>query len=323
MKPIVFLAGLLVWSAAGADQNSDQVLSLLNKMSTALKSLNYHGKVVYMHDGQVETLKFIHKNDSGGELQRVVDVTGGGAREIIRKNDTITCYLPDSQSVFVGTRRFKNHLLAKFTAGFEKFADHYSFSQAGKGRVAGRDATIVAIAPKDVFRYGYRFWIDDKSYLLLKSDLIGDDGQALEVFAFTELEVVNNIPDKMLMPAVSGEKFTWHNEEENSGAEVKKASWDISRMPNGFTITDRASQHMANSNELVDYMIVSDGLASVSVYIEQFSAESQGFIGASRMGAVNIFGSVLDDHHVTVVGEVPRKTVQMIAESISSRAALR
>jgi negative regulator of sigma E activity len=35
------------------------------------------------------------------------------------------------------------------------------------------------------------------------------------------------------------------------------------------------------------------------------------------MGAVNIYSSLLDDHHVTVVGEVPQKTVQMIAESIS------
>jgi sigma-E factor negative regulatory protein RseB len=67
----------------------------------------------------------------------------------------------------------------------------------------------------------------------------------------------------------------------------------------------------------VDYLVVSDGLASVSVYIERIAVDNENFMGESRMGAVNIYSSLLDDHHVTVVGEVPQKTVQMIAESIS------
>ena len=322
MKPFVFLTSLVFSSVVVADQGSDQVLGLLNKMSTALKSLNYHGKVVYMHEGHVESLQLIHKNDVNGERQRVVHLTGA-AREVIRKGDTVTCYLPDSQSVVVGTRRFNNHLLAKLTTGIEKFADQYTFTFAGNGRVAGRDTTIVSVDPKDIFRYGYRFWIDKDTHLLLKSDLIGDNGQSLEQVAFVELEIVDNIPDKMLMPAISGESFTWHDGKDNSEQKVLEFAWQISRMPNGFKITGRSKQRMPNSSEPVDYMIVSDGLASVSVYIEQFTAESQGFIGASRMGAVNIFGSVLDDHHVTVVGEVPRKTVQMIAESVSSGAAIR
>lgn len=320
MKPFVFLTSLVVSSAVMADQGSGQVLDLLNKMSHALKSLNYHGKVVYMHEGHVESLQLFHKNDEKGERQRVVHLNG--TREVIRKGDTVTCYLPDSQSVVVGTRRFNNHLLAKLTKGIEKFADQYTFDIAGHGSVAGRDATIVSVVPNDVFRYGYRFWIDKDTKLLLRSELVGDDGQSLEQVAFVELEVVDNIPDKMLMPAVSGDSFTWHDGKDNSKTEALPSSWHISKMPNGFKITGRSKQRMPNSSQPVDYMIVSDGLASVSVYIEQFNAESQGFIGASRMGAVNIFGSVLDDHHVTVVGEVPRKTVQMIAESVSSGSAL-
>jgi sigma-E factor negative regulatory protein RseB len=81
-------------------------------------------------------------------------------------------------------------------------------------------------------------------------------------------------------------------------------------------ISARYIQQMPNSSQPAEHVIISDGLASVSVYIEPFNAESQSFVGASRVGAMNIFGSVHDDHQVTVVGEVPMSTVELIAQSI-------
>ena len=74
---------------------------------------------------------------------------------------------------------------------------------------------------------------------------------------------------------------------------------------------------MPNSDQLVDYLFVSDGLATISVYIEKFGVENKGYVGSSRMGAVSIFGSLMNDYHVTVVGEAPQGTIKMIAESIS------
>ena len=64
-------------------------------------------------------------------------------------------------------------------------------------------------------------------------------------------------------------------------------------------------------------MIYSDGLASVSVFIESaITPNDKAFKGLSSMGAVNAFGNVINGHQVTVVGEVPEATVKAIGQSI-------
>lgn len=319
MKFVAFLvSGLLAAVNVNADQQAVSALTLLNKMGEAIKSSNYYGTLVYMHNGHVESLKVIHKMDSGGEYQRIVHLTGA-AREVIRKDDVVTCYMPDSQSVFVGERRFDNHLLARLSKNFEEFTSQYDFEMDGTGRVAGREAAIVAIRPKDNYRYGYRFWIDNDSYLLLKSDLVDASGTVLEQLMFVDISVGTEITADMLKPAIDGKSFTWHkgNDKTVGKADVKQAGWHISNMPNGFSVRDRSKQKMPNSEDLVDYIFVSDGLATISVYIEKFNVDTKGYVGSSRMGAVSIYGSLLDDYQVTVVGEAPQGTVKMIAESIS------
>jgi len=63
------------------------------------------------------------------------------------------------------------------------------------------------------------------------------------------------------------------------------------------------------------HLVYSDGLASVSVFIEKNQGSEKHLQGASSMGAVNAFGNSVGDYFVTVVGEVPVKTVQSMAQS--------
>ena len=309
------LAVVVPISAWAADAQLSAV-EYIGKMGHALQTLNYHGSLVYINDGRVESMQLIHKSDGQGEFERLVHLSGE-PREVIRNNDVVTCYLPDSQSVLVGQRRFNNHLFSKLTTNLEQFAPNYSFIKAGSNRVAGRNTHIIEINPKDPYRYGYRLWLEEASNLLLKSELVSSQGEVLEQMMFTQIEIVDYIPDEMLKPAVAGESFTWHGEEhKNANAQDIDRSWQVANMPSGFMISARYKQQMPNSKQPAEHVIISDGLASVSVYIEPFNAESQSFVGASRMGAVNIFGSVQEDHQVTVVGEVPMTTVEMIAQSI-------
>ena len=66
---------------------------------------------------------------------------------------------------------------------------------------------------------------------------------------------------------------------------------------------------------------LSDGLATLSVYIEKVKSEAEAFLGLSSMGAMNAFGAVIDGYQVTVVGEVPPATVQMVAASVQQAAS--
>ena len=65
----------------------------------------------------------------------------------------------------------------------------------------------------------------------------------------------------------------------------------------------------------VEHWVYSDGLASVSVYIEEAHNEEK-YGGVSHRGALNAYGTMVAGHYVTVVGEVPRETVEMIGQSV-------
>ena len=295
-------------------------LDYLNKMGHALRSLNYHGTLIYLRNGQIETIEVIHKKDDQGEYERLVHLSGD-AREVVRKGDVVTCYLPDSQSVVVGKRRFDNHFLGRLKDNFKDFVDYYSFAIDGEERVAGRMTRILLVQPKDGYRYGYRLWIDQENYLLLKSELVGADNQVFEQMMFANISVVDEIPAKMLVPAIDGDKFTWHTGKGHEGSVAESDSdWEVNKLPDGFTVTGYFKQPMPNSEKPADHLVLSDGLASISVYIESFNAESQSFVGSTKMGAMNVYGTIQEDYKVTVVGEVPAKTVHMIANAIQYRA---
>ena len=217
----------------------------------------------------------------------------------------------------VGQRRFNNHLFAKLTTNLDQFAPNYSFIIAGSNRVAGKVSRVININPKDLYRYGYRLWIDENSYLLLRSELVDSQGSVLEQMMFTQIDVNDQIPDSMLKPAITGESFTWHGADNKDANKINThQTWKVGKMPSGFMVSARYKQNMPNSTRPAEHAIISDGLASISVYIEPFDNESKSFEGASRVGAMNIFGLVQEDHQVTIVGEVPMNTIEMIAQSI-------
>lgn len=79
---------------------------------------------------------------------------------------------------------------------------------------------------------------------------------------------------------------------------------------------DFQRKRMRREGASAEHMVFSDGLATLSVYIEKAKSEAQAFLGLSTMGAMNAFGAVVDGYQVTVVGEVPPATVQMVAASM-------
>lgn len=320
-RALLFLVCVFPIQSSWGNDNHGLAVEYLNKMGNALYSLNYYGTLIYSHDNQIETMQLIHKVDADGEHERLVH-TSGAEREVVRKGDTVTCYLSDSQSVLVGKRRFNSHLLAKLRTDFTKFVDTYSFEADGKDRVAGRIARVILIKPKDSYRYGYRLWIDEDSHLLLKSELVDEKQQVLEQMMFANMDVVANIADEMLKPAINGESYTWHEDKAKDPAAVPvDEGWQVGHLPSGFSVTGHFMQNMPNSKDPVEHMVISDGLASISVYIENYNAKGKNFIGVSQMGAINIYGLLKDKYKITVVGEVPAATVRMVADSVRHDAA--
>lgn len=292
----------------------------LQKMHQAAHMSNYVGKFVYQQDNQLSLMRIIHAATKDGEHERLISLDDIG-REIIRSKGIVTCILPDSKSVVVEKGRPIQQFPPKFPMKVEKLKDYYRFALDNQEKVAGRTAQKIVIAPNDKFRYGHNLWVDKETGLLLKTHLVDGRGNLLEQFMFTEIEFMQSVPDDLLKPRITGDAYTWHKakkQDKDIDPESDNEVWVIEALPAGFT-NDMERHHNMPNQKVVHHMVVSDGLASVSVFIEEHQAKMPNLIGASRMGAVNAFGKLVNNHHVIAVGEVPRATVRMISESVKQK----
>lgn len=312
----ICLASLFSSVVFAERQTEQQAQQLLESMTEAARTLNYDGVFVYQHNDQMDAMRVIHQSQDGKERERLISLTGY-AREVIRNGETVTCIFPDDQSVMIEKSRPYELLSAQFPDSIVKLADSYDFKLAGSDRTAGREAEIVKIVPRDRFRYGYRLWIDKQTNMLLKTELFNELGQPLEQFMFTHLEIVDEIPDKLLEPTITGTDFTWYENPDDDHNQIMNSAWQVSWLPNGFTISDHADELLANSPHEVHHLVFSDGLALISVFVEEVSQNSSVMIGPSRLGAVNAFARQAEGYQVMVVGEVPAITVRQMANSVA------
>ena len=309
--------GLLLLTALNplwAADSAKEARALLEKMTHATRTLNYDGTFVYMHEGRFITMRILHGADAKGERERLLSLSGA-AREVMRDDQAQTCVMSDSRKV-AGSTHTRRPFSGALSIDASRLVNYYDFTRSGEDRVANRSAHRVAIKPRDSYRYGYQLSIDGATGLLLKSELINEDGIAVEQIMFTSLGVTDG-PPAALQGHCESKRLTPHHEQhrETRSHVPVAAGWQVTQLPAGFTLVEHDKHPIRTSTVAVEHLIFSDGLALVSVFIERLEEDDK-FSGFSHRGAVSAFGAVVDDHQITVVGEVPRATVQLIAESI-------
>ncbi len=288
---------------------------LVKEMSVALQSLNYEGTFVHVRGASVDSMHIIHGSDSGGELERMLSLNGE-AREVIRNHSLVTCIWPGTQSVVISKSKPRK-LLPTVDASL---ADNkqYLLKMAAPDRVAGIDTHVVDIRPHDRLRYGYRFWIDKNTQMLLRSMLIDQNEQPIEQVMFTRIQYPAQIDRSRFDVQVADDKVSWVEPKKLvvPGAQPNKVSF-VS-LPAGYVEVSETYQPMPVNDAPVSHIMVSDGMASVSVYVEYVDAAKQDMHGSgiSSMGAINAYGHSLPNAFVTVVGEVPVATVLKIAQAV-------
>jgi len=315
----VGLAGpLLAAESTPLDVSHDGV-ALLKKMASASRRLNYSGTFVYQHSGQNETSRIVHfVNPAGGEFEKL-ETLDGPAREVIRTNDQVTCYLPDTKTVLIekrSTRRFPA-LLPEQLSGV---ADNYVVSVTGMDRVAGYDCRVVLLEPKDKLRYGHQFCAEAGSGLPLRSRTLSEKKQLLEAFAFTELKIGGSFSRDQVRSRYAARSKEWKVDHSALAITDVPADtgWSLTRQPTGFKKLTELKRSIAGRAGMVSHIVYSDGLAAVSVFIEPLP-KARPARSLSHQGAVNIYIRPIADHMVTVLGEAPAATVMQIANSLEFR----
>lgn len=297
----------------------------LVRMGHALGSLNYEGTLVQMHGNEASVMHVVHRVDGGVGAERITAMDEVG-REIIRRGDEVTCIFPDQRTVVVGRRSSKTNGTSPLRQQFPDDArfddEHYRFAIASGGRLVGRSTWLVTVKPMDQYRYGYQLWLDRDTAMPLKVQIHASDGAVVEQLLFSEISLPAEIPAAALNPSASTEGFSWR-QSDTGGAESPLARerpaspvWRATSLPPGFRLHTARSRRVDSGDAPMEHLVYSDGLVNVSVFVESgVNATGQGE-GVSRIGAANAYTEMTGTWLVTAVGEVPVRTVEMIARSL-------
>ncbi len=303
-----------------ANANDQDAMQILEKMTSAAKTLTYEGVFNYQSGRNLQSIRIFHRADENGELERMISLNGA-AREVIRSNDMVTCINPDGKQVSISRRPLGRGFPSDLPRRFSSAAPYYKIELAGKNRIAGKEAYRLLITPNDNYRYGYRLWVDVDTYLLLKSELIAKDGDALETFSFSSVSTGEPIPDYKFKSLLAGDDMVWHKTDPENPLDIDKHedefAWQVNWLPDGFALVAQQNRLSVSNGAEVEQRVYSDGLSSVSIFVEKIRARHNHLHGASHVGGINAFGTIMNAHFVTVVGEVPAVTVEKMGSTIS------
>lgn len=290
-------------------------LAWLKTMRVAVSNLSYQGNVSYIKDQQVDSFRLYHARIEGVEREHLISMNSP-LREVVRVGGNITRYAQDAQQVAVEVHPAETSLLVPLPEDPRVLDRYYQISLRGREYVAGFPAQVVALEPRDAFRYSRLIWIDVETRLPLKLDVINEEGQSVEQVVFTSLNTKDPVLAKDLEPAMkTAQPITQINH--RVALPLKDLRWTLSRVPDGFQIIAYSTLRKPVGQVTVEQILLSDGFSAVSVYVE--AKEGREAQGLRRMGAVNVAVVSYKDRLVTVMGEVPLSTVEWIAKGFGEK----
>ena len=298
-------------AAAAEASDIKPAVALLQKMHQAARNLDYSGVYTYQQGSTVLSTQIVHIVDGTGERERI-SLLDGHPREYIRHNETTQCLLPEHKVVLVEHRDSDRFPAVLFDEG-QRLPAHYKLELAEVAqRVAGRPCRDLTLTPRDAHRYAFRLCADQDTGLLLRAQAIGPEGVMTQV-VFNKLEIGKDVNAEALSPAWSTKDWKVI---ELPVREVDLASegWRIP-LPPGYEPLKQVVREM-NAGRQVKQLVASDGLSSISVFIEAYS-EADGQprdLGVMRKGALSVYRKRIGDHWLTVLGEVPADTVHDLAQ---------
>ena len=316
----VLLAVLLtVAGIVSAQETPLTAKQILQNMVKAVTLSNYQGTVVFLKNDKLEAMKYFHSSAKDQEQERLVSLNSP-PREIVRNSDEIKCLYKLTQQVIVDHRPYEHSFIVDVPKNLDELDTSYQFDLVGEEDVAMLPAYVIAITPKDDFRYTRKIWITKEQFLPVKAVVYNLNGQVLEQVVFTEIQI--NKPSSKTTESVSKPGATQTNAMEATDF-LSTATFEVSALPQGFKQIFFSRKPLHKSDQPVDHLLLSDGFATVSVYLEPKKADTatDSHIpeGMHTAGAINSMSRTLADSQLTVLGEVPAATVKFIAEGVKLR----
>ncbi len=323
--PPVFRAGNALWlgllwglvfsSVPAAETDGRSPDHWLARMNHSVSHLSFEGNFVYLSGRILEAMRLRHFIVDGRPRESLFSLTGQ-PREIIRDADRLTIITWVDGKPHRVSHPSSGRLSPLKPLQAEDLKRHYRLVMGKNARIAGRSGVVVALVPRDDLRYGYRLTLDEESALPLDLTVMDGNGELVSRIMFTQLHIHDHDPEypapDMDRPPVA-QTTAQAVAVEKSGSEASQ--WRFRALPTGFRLMSR-QYHPEGRQE---HFVFSDGLATISLYIEPLAEGDRPFDGETSLGSVNAFGRSLGRHQLTVVGEVPHKTLRLLADAVERR----
>lgn len=304
-----------------------QAAEWLDRIQQAAQQQNYEGTFVYQRGAYVQSSRIVHVATKGdGEYERVESLDGK-PRKLLRHNDDLYTFVPERRLCVVERRQNKDSFPALLGASGEQVLSVYEPRSLGRDRVAGLDAQVVELVPKDAYRFAYKLWTDAKTGLLLRSQTLDTDDRVLEQIAFSQLQLGAAAPSQKTAIAAGMRNLGGWTVVRPPVApvDIEAQGWQIAPTVAGFRKIREVRRPMAarDANDppiAVDQAVFTDGLATISVFIEPAEKNSRKE-GAGGTGATHVLVKRRGDFWITVLGEAPPSTLQQFASAIEYKAS--
>lgn len=310
MRAIPLLSLLLSgWFVVPA--HADEAQDWLTRLGQAEQQQSFHGTFVYERNGSFSTHNIWHRVQNGQVRERLLQLDGS-AQEVVRIDGRTQCV---SGTLIAGLGDSPN--AAARALDPKKLKNWYDLAVIGKSRVAGREAVIVSLTPRDQHRYGFELHLDKKTGLPLKSLLLNDKGQLLERFQFTSLDTDEIPSDKDLLADPDCKPINIASDKASAAKTVQ--NWRSDWLPPGFELTSSSSHKDAQTKIQVSSLMYDDGLARFSVFLEPLNGatvtDTRTQLGPT-VAVSRRLTTPQGEMMVTVVGEIPIGTAERIALSM-------
>ncbi|WP_199609577.1 MucB/RseB C-terminal domain-containing protein [Flocculibacter collagenilyticus] len=303
---------------------------LLQKLNYALHNLNFDASFIVIFNKKGEPYRWLHGIHQGVELEHLSLLNGAG-QDIVRRDKVVTYFDPQQPPYSINSGVIRGPIPEILFTDISNLKQHYSFVLAGKKRIAGREAQLIRIIANDKHLYNFKLWLDVRSGMLLKAAYVNDSGEELEQIQLTHITVTEQphpeliklsaatLPEVITPPvsATSQQASTSLDVDVVKNSEIKINNWRFGWLPSGFKVIKSDKHQLSLTREASDYYMFSDGLIDFSVFIQRpLSGSSNSVL---TKGAITLYNHRNQVYDVSVVGRIPAKTAQLIAQSVSHK----
>lgn len=307
------------WSAMSvAETDKTDLFYWLARSNTAARTQNYHGIVHYYRYGETShPVTIIHLADNGvGQTVMVTKDQGSRQLSWDQRESKASIYAMDGNSRLIKMPRIMS-LQSLTPAQTQSLSNYYTVKPLGGEQVINRSADRVLISAKNHDRYSYKAWVDNKTGVLLRGELLDESGQVIEGFAFNQIIFGNSAKEKAASvtkgldkPAHTLKAATKHN----SSASI----WRFAYLPDGFINTVQLRREIGP--KAVEQWLFSDGINTFSLFFRpldegEVSAKN---IDVGRFSPSNVIVRHISGYEVVLVGHMPFNTLTKIMDNIQS-----